>query len=366
MQLAGVGTDVNVAEGYPRQRLTETQQRIVDRFAELMAEALGTSWPELERRAHAAFFDALGQHSAPIGTGRIISYYTSSQGIDVVARCLAETVGNVGVVNPTLDCIPALLRARGLRLVPIGERRLVARDPLAGLDPQLGALFIANPNNPTGTHLDERRLRALAEACAERDVVLVIDQCFRAFDARTHYDTYACLDKTGVEYAVIEDTGKLWPLAGLKLGFVSTSVRTRLPIGGVSADVLLTPSPFVARLVEELALDMASGGLDQMHQLIALNRSLIREALDGCEAAVAADGGSRVSVSRVRLADRNATLMWGRLLQRGIHTVPCRPFYWARPSEGERFLRIALSRDPEDVERAALAVRDLVAVGAPA
>jgi aspartate/methionine/tyrosine aminotransferase len=74
-----------------------------------------------------------------------------------------------------------------------------------------------------------------------------------------------------------------------------------------------------------------------------------------------ADGASRVSVARVELADAGATRVWGRLLQRGVHTVPCRPFYWAEPEQGERYIRVALSRDAEDVERAVEAIRDVVA-----
>jgi hypothetical protein len=102
------------------------------------------------------------------------------------------------------------------------------------------------------------------------------------------------------------------------------------------ADVLLTASPFVTRVVEELAKDMATGGLGRMHELIAGNRARIGAALDGCAGAWLADGDSRVSVARVELADRSATRAWGRLLQSGVHTVPCRPFYWAEPEEGER------------------------------
>jgi aspartate/methionine/tyrosine aminotransferase len=192
-------------------------------------------------------------------------------------------------------------------------------------------------------------------------VVLVVDQCFRAFDVRAQYDAYACLDATGVEYVVIEDTGKLWPACGLKLGFLCTSMGTRLPVAEAMSDVLLTASPFVARLVEELATDMAAGGLRQMHELIAGNRAIIAEALDDLAKASLADGDSRVSVARVELTEPNATRVWGRLLRRGVHTVPCRPFYWAQPDEGERFLRVALSRNREDVERAVAAIREVVA-----
>jgi len=279
---------------------------------------------------------------------------------------LQETVDAVAVVNPTLDCIPALLRARRLEVFPVSEDALTTAEPLAGVPGSCGALFIANPNNPTGAHLGRAALRALAGACAERDVVLVIDQCFRAFDARTQYDVYACLDATGVEYVVVEDTGKLWPMCGLKLGFLGTSIGTRLRIAEAMSDVLLTASPFVARVVEELATDMAAGGLRQIHDLIAGNRAIIAEALDDFADASLADGDSRVSVARVELTEPSATRLWGRLLQRGVHTVPCRPFYWAQPDEGERYLRVALSRNPEDVESAVAAVREAVTATVPA
>lgn len=366
MQLAGIGTDVNVAEGYPLQRLTPTQQAIVERFPQLLRDAISTPFRELESRAHAAFFGALGQTSAPVGSRRLTTFYSSSQAIDVVARCLQETVDAVAVVNPTLDCVPALLRARRLEVIPVSEEALATDDPLAGVPGSCGALFIANPNNPTGAHLGRAALSALAAACAERDVVLVIDQCFRAFDVRTQYDAYACLDATGVEYVVVEDTGKLWPMCGLKLGFLCTAIGTRLPIAGATSDVLLTASPFVARVVEELATDMAAGGLRQIHELIAGNRAIIAEALDDFGDASLADGDSRVSVARVELTDPSATRLWGRLLQRGVHAVPCRPFYWAQPDEGERYLRVALSRNPEDVESAVAAIREAVTATVPA
>ena len=278
----------------------------------------GTTTTELTVERAEAFFGALGQTSAPIGSGRLMSFYSSSQAIDVVARCLQETVETVGVVSPSLDCVPALLRARRLKVVAVSEEALTAPDPLAEVAGSPGALFIASPNNPTGLHLDPPALTALACACAERSVVLVIDQCFRAFDSRTHYDSYACLDATGVEYVVIEDTGKLWPVCGLKLGFLCTSVGTRLPV----------------------AEAMAATAADTT--VIFVPAKFTRGAV-------------------VELTEPSATRIWGRLLQRGVHTVPCRPFYWAEPDVGERYLRVALSRDPEDVESAAAAIREVVA-----
>lgn len=357
MQLLGVGSETNVAEGYPRFEPTQSQRLIFGRLGELMEDARATPYSVLEMRAHAAFLHALGQASAPIGSGRILSFYSSTVAMDVVGAALARRVRTVGLVHPVIDCIPALLRGRGLRLVPLSERVLSSSDPLAP-HPEIEAVMAANPNNPTGTVMSDGALERLAQTCAERGAPLVIDQCFRAFDTRAQLDTYSLLDATGVEYVIIEDTGKLWPTAGVKLGFLAWSSNARLELTEVAADVLLTAPPFSVALVEQFALDMAAGGMAELHGRIAANRALLAETLVGCAHAAPADGASRVSVSRLRLAGHvSGTRLWGQLLRMGVHAVPCRPFYWSDGRTGERYLRIALAREPEVVERAALAVR---------
>lgn len=366
MQLLGVASETNVAEGYPRFSPTPSQQSIIDRFPQLLAEAYRTPYPALESRAHAAFFHALGQRSAPIGSGRILSFYSSTVATDVVGGALARVAKRIALVNPIIDCIPALLRHRGLELVPVGEARLAGPDPLSGLG-DIDAVMTANPNNPTGALLTSPALRRLADACVERDVVLVIDSCFRAFDTRTQYDTYAVLDASGVRYVVIEDTGKLWPTGGIKLGFLVMSANVRLDVGEVAADILLTAPPFSVAVVEAFALDMGHGGLATLHDRIAGNRAILRHELGSSSVAKLADHDSRVSVSRIELPrGMSGTRLWGQLLRAGVHSVPCRPFYWARPSVGERYLRIALAREPEVVRRAARAVLATLEVEAAA
>lgn len=356
MQLLGVASDTNVAEGHPRQALTVGQRAVVGRFPEFLAESVRESYPVLEARAHRAFFGALGQHSAPTGTGRVISFYSSSVAIDVVCRCLAAAVTSVGVIHPTLDCIPALLESRGLALVPISERNL--RPAKVNQIPEVGAVFVASPNNPTGAYLDETALRSLAVLCARRSVPLVIDSCFRAFDPRTQFDMYAVLDETSVEYVVIEDTGKLWPFGGIKLGFLSYSKDNRLPLTAAASDILLTAPSFAALVVEALSQDMAAGGLAQLQDLIASNRRLLAAEIRQSDVLTLVNAASRVSVAMIGLPRRmSSTRLWGALLRAGVHSVPCRPFYWANPSQGERYLRIALAREPEVVQRAAVAVR---------
>src|SRR5262249_16653116 len=290
----------NVAEGYPRWPLTVSQRAIVDNLATFMLEAQSTPVATIELRAQAALLNALGQTNAPIGTGRILSYYSAGVAIDIVGRCLAARTNLVGVIHPTLACLPALIRSRGPRVVPVSESRLRRPDPLEGCGP-IGGLYIACPNNPTGVVLDAADLGRLAEACRRRGVTLAIDACFRAFDPSAQYDMYAVLDATGVDYVVIEDTAKLWPLGGVRLSLLVFPEHSRLGIPEASADLLMMAPPFSALVVEAFANDMAAGGMAVIHERIASNRATLADTLAGCEAGQLVKPDSKVSMALIRL-----------------------------------------------------------------
>jgi aspartate/methionine/tyrosine aminotransferase len=349
--------ETNVAEGYPRFAFTASQQAIVDRLPAFMAEAQATPYSILEARAQRALLDAVGQRAAPVGTGRILSYYAAGVAIDIVGRCLARRTTRVAVIHPTLDCLPALIRSRGVEVVPFNESRMNRRDPLEGLD-GVGGLYIANPNNPTGTVEDPQRLRRLAEACARRGVALAIDACFRVFDPRAQYDHYAVLDETGVDYVILEDSGKLWPLGGVRLSFLAFPAHSRLGIPEASADLLMMAPPFSTLVVEAFGHDLAAGGMAVIHERMAANRAIVAKALAGSAVAGLAYPESTVSMALIRLAPGlSSTRLWGRLLRRGVSAVPGRPIWWARGGEGEHYLRIALAREPAVLERAGREIR---------
>jgi len=358
--------ETNVAEGYPRFGFTAHQQEIVDRFPDFMAEANRVPYSILESRAQRALLHAVGQRSAPVGTGRILSYYAAGVAIDIVGRCLAGRTERVAVIHPTLDCLPALIRSRGVQVVPFNESRFDRRDPLDGLD-GIGGLYIANPNNPTGTVVDATRLRRLAESCARREVALAIDACFRVFDKRAQYDHYAILDETGVDYVVVEDTGKLWPLGGVRLSFLAFAEHSQLGIPEASSDLLMMAPPFSTLVVEAFAHDLAAGGMDVIHDRLTRNRDILAAALEDCPLATLDSRESKVSMALVKLAPGiSSTRLWGHLLRRGVSSVPGRPMWWARPGQGERYLRVALAREPDVVERAGREIRaELESIGLP-
>jgi enduracididine biosynthesis enzyme MppP len=351
-EISALAAEVGVSDGHPRQRPTAKQLEILRSMPELLEQAGAEPFEDLERRAQSAFLYSTGQYGAPISAGRVLSCYSSSVVMDVVARTLASSYTRVGLVHPTFDNIPDILKSWGLKLVPLEERPLMEGEIPVAIE-ELDVVFVTTPNNPTGAYLSAEALQNLAEQCAEAGVLLALDVCFRGFDRRFQYDNYALLDATGVKYVLIEDTGKLWPTSELKLGFVAFSANCPLALVDAMSDILLSVSPFVLSLVSELAAEAADGGYDELHGLVRANRRQLTDALRGTPARVV-DATSRISVARIQLPpEASASATYSSLRAAGVHVLPCGPFHWAANQEGDRYIRVALGRDAELIETAA-------------
>jgi len=344
--LTDTGGGLNLTDGHARLPLTAQQAAIVAQIPSMFTEASRRPFQEIENQAHSAFLHAVGQHSAPIGTGRILSCYSSTLATDIVARALPRGA-TVAVLHPTFDNIADLLVTRGLNLVPLSERALLDQH---WPQPPVSAVVVTHPNNPTGLVTPEGHLRSLAKHAARHGQTLIIDASFRGQVRDAQYDTYKVLDEAGADWIVIEDTGKLWPTHELKIGMLARSERTTLPIYRAFSESLLAASPVVLQLVAALAGDWTDGGYERARDLVERNRAAVRDAI--AEAGLAlADPGSQISVARVELpADGpDSAALYSHLVARGVHVLPCAPFHWADPDTGLRFIRLSLARPFEAV-----------------
>lgn len=344
---------LNLTDGHARLPLTGQQAAIIARLPEMFAEASRRPFRDIEQEAHTTFLHAIGQHTAPIGSGRILSCYSSTLATDIVARALPAGA-TIAVLHPTFDNIADLFITRGLRLVPLSEPALLDQD---WPRPPVKAIVITHPNNPTGLVTPESHLRSLAEHATRYGQIVIIDASFRGQVRDAQYDSYAVLDRAGTDWITIEDTGKLWPTHELKIGLLAYSERTTLPIERAFSESLLSASPVVLKLVTELAADWVSGGYERAQALITRNRTTVRDAIQPAGLTLA-DPASQISVARVQLppSGPDSTLLYKDLLNRHIHVLPCAPFHWANPATGHRYIRLSLARPHDTVHEAAHAL----------
>lgn len=115
---------------------------------------------------------------------------------------------------------PIATRATGAKPVAVPER-----DRTADIDAILAAVtettrivFLANPNNPTGTYLPAREMRRLRERLPE-SVLLVIDAAYAEYVDASDYTTGAELVDDFGTVVVTRTFSKIYGLGGIRLGW---------------------------------------------------------------------------------------------------------------------------------------------------
>jgi histidinol-phosphate aminotransferase len=111
-------------------------------------------------------------------------------------------------------------RLAGCRIVKVPERQLTADVDaiLAAVTPATTLVFIANPNNPTGTFLPETETRRLREGLPPQ-VLLVLDAAYAEYVDRPDYEAGAALVQAGDNTVMTRTFSKIFGLGGLRLGW---------------------------------------------------------------------------------------------------------------------------------------------------
>ncbi len=81
--------------------------------------------------------------------------------------------------------------------------------------------FLGNPNNPDGKTVKPELLKRICKKCSEKNVLLIIDECFMDFVKGNEYKTAKIYLDSGV--IVLKAFTKFYAMAGLRLGYVICS-----------------------------------------------------------------------------------------------------------------------------------------------
>jgi histidinol-phosphate aminotransferase len=95
---------------------------------------------------------------------------------------------------------------------------------IAGVNERTKIVFIANPNNPTGTYLPESELRRLRAGIRD-DVLLVIDCAYAEFVTRNDYSAGIEIVSSHENVVMTRTFSKIFGLAALRLGWAYCPVE---------------------------------------------------------------------------------------------------------------------------------------------
>lgn len=94
---------------------------------------------------------------------------------------------------------------------------------LSDISPKLDAVYLCNPNNPTGRTIEPALLEKIAEKCAECGVSLVLDECFNDFltDAERH--TMKSKLASYPNLIILRAYTKMFAVPGVRFGWCMTA-----------------------------------------------------------------------------------------------------------------------------------------------
>ncbi|NGO40252.1 histidinol-phosphate transaminase [Limisphaera ngatamarikiensis] len=271
----------------------------------------------------------------------------SNEVLELVGHALLRPGVDVVVSQYCFAVYPLVTRLFGARLITVPARNF-AHDLAAmraAFTPQTRVVFIANPNNPTGTCAPPQELRQFVESVPP-DVLIVLDEAYIEFLDHPADFLPAIREGRSPNLLLVRTFSKIYGLAGLRVGYGIGHPQ-------VVAALEKTREPFnVNRLAQAAAL-AALDDHDHVEQTRAINKAGLRQLATGFESLGLPYIPSEANFILVRVG--NAHAVFESMLRQGVIVRPMDGYdlpEWirisvGRPEENERCLRalqLALNR----------------------
>jgi len=357
----------NLADAHTHQAQSPSQQRIVERLPLIWYEAERSLQYDIEQRFIREFFRVQKQPWA-LRNNNAMLVYAASIAMAIVANYLMKKNMSISLLEPCFDNIHDLLGHMKVPMEPLREEWLHDSDTLydnLSAHVTADALFLVDPNNPTGFTLFRQGRRSYEELiryAKDHSKLLIIDYCFASFMLPDRdldvFDVYEMLEQSGVDYIAMEDTGKTWPVQDAKCAIIKTSKNLTEDIRNIQTSYLLNVSPFILSFLTEYILDSERDQFASVYELLGRNRDSAKRFLDGSMLEYQ-EPDCDVSVAWFKIRDSSirATDLQKAILQEGVYVLPGTYFYWCEPERGDHFIRIALARNADIFEQALRLIR---------
>ncbi len=214
----------------------------------------------------------------------------------------------------------------------------LGEDILSCLRDDIDMLFLANPNNPTGRVVEEGLMRKILEECEARDILVVVDECFRELVWTGEGDSpgESGLRREAFPHLVtLHAFTKSFALPGIRLGYLITGcdrlageVGRQLPEWNVSLP---------AQMAGEAAVRVGEGFLRDTRAYLKAAGKKLTQDLRGLGLELW-EGEANFLLLYSELP------LYEKLLERGILIRSCENF----PGLGKGYYRVAVKRKEDN------------------
>lgn len=239
----------------------------------------------------------------------------SNEILEIIARALITEGDGITFSQYGFAVYPLIAQAMGARahIAPAENFAHNSRALIEAIKPNTKIVFIANPNNPTGTWLHQDDLIQILERI-NKEVVVVMDEAYYDFVQVSGYPDSIALLKAYPNLVVVRTFSKAYGLAGLRVGYAIAHPELTDLFNRVR-------QPFNSNVFALIAAETALA--DQEHiaksvQLVIQERDKITTALNALGLIVIPSIGNFVTVA----FSKPGREIYEQLLQRGLILRP--------------------------------------------
>lgn len=197
---------------------------------------------EVERATHGYYADTgtwaqacsdwVGKrHGLRIEPGWVTPTPGIVSGIGLILQALTEPGDEVAIFPPVYHAFRRIITSNDRKILDVeleqeAGRLLMDFDRLkASLTPRTKIVLLCSPHNPGGTVWTPAELKALAEVCIEKNLILVSDEihCDLVFDGKRHTPTLVAAPEIADRLITCVAATKTFNLAGAHVGACVTS-----------------------------------------------------------------------------------------------------------------------------------------------
>src|SRR5690606_5873217 len=253
--------------------------------------------------------------------------------------CMADVV-----IKPILSTIE-----NGFALPPISEFE-------KSISEKTKAIFICNPNNPTGYLYSREELEILRDLCLKYNLYLFSDEAYREFcyDGR-EFVSPMHLEGLEEHVVVLDTVSKRYSACGARLGCLITKNKKVYQAALKFAQARLSP-PMVAQIAGEAAVDTPASYFQEVKEEYTQRRNLLADGLNsipGVKCPI--PGGAFYIVAQLPIDDADKFCQW--MLEKfdynneTVMMAPATGFY-STDGEGKNEVRLAYVLNQDDLKKA--------------
>jgi histidinol-phosphate aminotransferase len=156
------------------------------------------------------------------GLDRFVITNGADEGLDIITKVFLDPGDEVVITTPTYSMYRIASSIMGARVVTVPRRKDFSIDVekiLASVTPKTKAIFLCNPNNPTGDFTPIADLERLAE---ESRVAVAIDEAYFEFCGKSAVDLSDELENV----IVCRTLSKAFSMAGVRIGYLVAKPET--------------------------------------------------------------------------------------------------------------------------------------------